>query len=93
MAGLAWIGRAPCIVRRLAPQEDRLDLAHASPTDLEHVVRHLGMLVGSAHRHGGVGAAPRSAWSSDRRRAILHAAADMAEIHLGVFEAFCKLVK
>jgi hypothetical protein len=79
-------------VRRLAPQEDKLDLAHLLGEDLEPLARHLGSLLGAAHRRG-ARRIPRKAWNAkDRARLMTHAIA-LAGMHEAMYLAYCDLVR
>ena len=79
-------------VRRLAPQEDKLDWTKLRELDLEPLARHLGALLGAAHRRG---ATPHSAEALDRRRRACcsPSAISIAGIHEAMYLAYCDLVR
>src|SRR5262249_61131881 len=72
MAGTTRLGSRSMLVRRLSPEEDKLDLAHADTADLDALVAYLGALSGSAHRRGASGRAARP-WSDGDRSRLLDA--------------------
>ncbi|MBL8600504.1 MAG: DUF2252 family protein [Myxococcales bacterium] len=65
-------GRAMAL-RRLTPQEDKLDLARVEPSERAGLFRYLGALVGRAHRRGADRATAR--WRDDTLRATVETAA------------------
>lgn len=68
------------LVRRLSPQEDKLDPAKVDPDELEPLAHYLGWLAGRLHRRGAVGSLGR-AWPTRERVAILERAIVLAGIH------------
>jgi uncharacterized protein (DUF2252 family) len=88
--GSSWLGDLPMLVRRLAPQEDKLDLRHLADLELPALVRSLGATVGEAHaRAAGKSLPPWTAAASERMidRALL-----MAGLHESVYLAWCKAI-
>jgi hypothetical protein len=82
----------PMLVRRLTPQEDKLDLLHIPSTELEPLARLLGALIGRAHVRGA--ATKRApAWAPSDIRHILEHAVRLAGIHEATYLAFCQLCK
>jgi uncharacterized protein (DUF2252 family) len=82
----------PMLVRRLTPQEDKLDLMHIPKQELVPLARLLGALVGRAHTRG---ATRKSAkvWTSADVRHVLDSAVRLAGIHEATYLAFCQLSK
>src|SRR5262249_7103213 len=66
MVGATKLRGASMFVRRLAPQEDKLDLTKLHTEHLEPLARHLGHLLGQAHRRGAK-RLPKRSWT-DRDR-------------------------
>jgi uncharacterized protein (DUF2252 family) len=75
------------LVRRLAPQEDKLDLARVEPAHLHGLARHLGALTGRAHRRGATSLA--AAWSRADLDAVLDRAVAVASAFEGAWLAWC----
>jgi len=90
MLGSAVVSGRPMLVRRLAPQEDKLDLTKVDPDDLPALASHLGALLGCTHRHGGT-ALPSAPWSDAELDGIVERAIALAGIHESAYLAFCKL--
>ncbi len=78
---------ASLLVRRLAPQEDKLDLARVEGAQLPDLVRHLGALAGRAHRRGGSLQGPP--WSRTDLDAVLDRAVAVAGACEGAWLAWC----
>lgn len=89
MMGTARVSGVPMFVRRLAPQEDKLDLSRIAKGDLEGLSSYLGALLGRAHRHGATNAG-QDPWSPGDREALIDQAITLAGIHEGAYLAFCK---
>ena len=68
------------LVRRLSPQEDKLDPNEVDPSELESLATYLGWLAGRMHRRAKVGSLGR-AWSTQERGAMLERAIALAGIH------------
>ncbi|HEY2365075.1 MAG TPA: DUF2252 family protein, partial [Polyangiaceae bacterium] len=82
----------PMLVRRLTPQEDKLDLLHIPGSELVPLARLLGALVGRAHTRGAT-KKPKNGWSPTDVRNILDSAVRLAGIHEATYLAFCQLSK
>jgi uncharacterized protein (DUF2252 family) len=89
MLGTARLGRTPLFGRRLAPQEDKLDLTDIADTDLEALSSTLGALLGRAHRRGATKLPPKP-WSEALRDALVDNAITLAGVHEAVYLALCK---
>jgi uncharacterized protein (DUF2252 family) len=92
MIGVTRLRGSSMFVRRLAPQEDKLDLAKLKPSDLEPLARYLGALLGAAHRRGAK-RLPTRAWSADDRSRVLTSGIALAGVHEAVYLAYCDLVR
>jgi uncharacterized protein (DUF2252 family) len=92
MIGAARLRGESMFVRRLMPQEDKLDLAHIDGADLVPLARHLGALLGAAHRKG-VRRAPRRSWNDDDRAGLMARAIALAGAHEAMYLAYCDRVR
>lgn len=102
MGARACLARAPCgfgtatldglsmLVRRLSPLEDRLDLSRIPPADLDVLFRHLGAVLGAAHRRGATRPPHRLARTDTK--SILSSAIALAGLHEATYLAYCALV-
>jgi uncharacterized protein (DUF2252 family) len=92
MMGTTRLRRASMFARRLAPQEDRLDLTRLESDDLDPLARHLGGLLGAAHRRGAK-RLPKKPWGDKDRALLLGHAIGLAGIHEAMYLAYCDLVR
>ncbi|MGA3121159.1 MAG: DUF2252 family protein [Polyangiaceae bacterium] len=92
MMGTTCIGRRSILVRRLAPQEDKLDLARLDTNDLESLIAHLGALLGHAHSRGAA-RRPEAPWSDGERAGLVRRAIALAGIHEALYLAYCDLAR
>ncbi len=88
LAGTTRLGGRSMLVRRLAPQEDRVDVSEAGPDDAEAFVIYLGGAMGAAHRRGAVG--PAVPWTSAQRERLVDAAITLAGVHEAAYLAYLK---
>lgn len=88
--GASWLGELPMLVRRLAPQEDKLDLQRLAAPSLPSVVRSLGAMTGAAHARAAGAALP--AWSARAIEKMIDRALVMAGLHEAVYLAYCKAI-
>jgi uncharacterized protein (DUF2252 family) len=79
-------------VRRLAPQEDKLDWTTLREGDLEPLARHLGALLGAAHKRGAK-RVPKKPWDEEDRSRLLGQAISLAGTHEAMYMAFCHIVQ
>jgi uncharacterized protein (DUF2252 family) len=95
MIGTTKLGGISMFVRRLSPQEDKLDLSRIQDADLNALATYLGSLVGTAHRRGAstpaTKAADRKRWSAADCDGIVDRAITIAGIHEATYLALCKL--
>jgi uncharacterized protein (DUF2252 family) len=89
MLGTTVLGRTRLFGRRLAPQEDKLDLTAIDHADLEALASALGALLGRAHRRGATKLPPK-AWSSAACAALVDDAITLAGLHEAIYLALCK---
>jgi hypothetical protein len=78
------------IVRRLAPQEDKLDLTTVAIDDLEPLAAYLGALTGTSHRRGAQ-KPPKRAWKTKETATLLDHAIALAGVHEATYLAYFKL--
>jgi hypothetical protein len=76
--------------RRLAPQEDKLDLVRIPPAELGPIAAYLGSLLGRAHRRG-ARKMPAKAWTRAEQNALLDRAVAISGIHEAAYLTMCKL--
>jgi uncharacterized protein (DUF2252 family) len=92
MIGTTRLKGSSMFVRRLSPQEDKLDLTHLAAADLAPLARNLGALLGAAHRRGAK-RVPKKPWSEKDRAGILARALGLAGAHEALYLAYCDLVR
>jgi uncharacterized protein (DUF2252 family) len=87
MAGTTKMGARSMLVRRLAPQEDKLDLLSVDASQLQPLACFLGAKSGAAHRRGGK---REGAWKKADVQHMVDAAAELAGLHEACYLAFCR---
>ncbi len=92
MVGVTRLRGESMFVRRLMPQEDKIDLTRLSDADLEPLARHLGALLGAAHRRGAK-RLPRRPWTDADRVSVLTRAIALAGAHEAMYLAYCDQVR
>jgi uncharacterized protein (DUF2252 family) len=92
MVGATKLRGDSMFVRRLMPQEDKLDLAAMPGPDLEPLARHLGALLGAAH-HRGARRLPRREWNAEDRHGLVARAIALAGAHESMYLAYCDQVR
>jgi uncharacterized protein (DUF2252 family) len=90
--GTTWLGDRSMFVRRLAPQEDKLDLETLRDVDLDPLASYLGALTGRAHARGAT-KTPRDPWTEEERAGIVDRAIAIAGIHEATYLALCKIAR
>jgi uncharacterized protein (DUF2252 family) len=88
MLGVTKLGGRPMLVRRLAPQEDKLNLGQLRADDLLTLARYLGALTGAAHRRGAT-RLPGRAWSKSDHALIVQNAITLAGLHEAAYLSLC----
>ncbi|MET0594764.1 MAG: DUF2252 family protein [Polyangiaceae bacterium] len=89
MIGKTKLDGLSMFVRRLAPQEDKLDLARVAPAELGAIAAYLGSVLGRAHRRAAT-RMPARPWTTAEQNALLDRAVIMAGIHEAAYLAMCK---
>ncbi|MFO0646991.1 MAG: DUF2252 family protein [Polyangiales bacterium] len=79
------------LVRRLAPQEDKLDFSLVDVRQLPELSRHLGAIAGRAHRKGATKVPPR--WTRADLDAVLSNAIEVVGVHQGAWLSHCVEVR
>jgi uncharacterized protein (DUF2252 family) len=92
MIGTTTLRGSSMFVRRLAPQEDKLDLTKLQASDMKPLARHLGALLGAAHRRGAK-KIPKKPWRDGDRARLLERAIAFAGMHEAMYLAYCQLVR
>jgi uncharacterized protein (DUF2252 family) len=89
MTGTTELDGQSMFVRRLLPQEDKLDLAHLRAEELPGLARYLGALLGRVHARG-VQTPPPSSWSAADLSALVEHAIVIAGLHEAAYLALCQ---
>ena len=89
MAGTTELDDRSLFVRRLLPQEDKLDLTRLRPEELPDLARYLGSRLGSAHRRGAT-RPPPPAWTADEQAQLTEHAIVIAGLHEAAYLALCR---
>jgi len=92
MIGTTKLRGSPMFTRRLAPQEDKLDLTKLAAQDMEPLASYLGALLGAAHRRGAK-RKPKKPWNERDRALLLTRAIELAGMHEAMYLAYCGLVR
>jgi len=79
-------------VRRLLPQEDKLDLTRLRPEELPELARYLGALLGSVHRRSAT-KLPEALWSTAEQARLTEHAIVIAGLHEAAYLALCKATR
>jgi uncharacterized protein (DUF2252 family) len=88
MMGTSSIKGLPLFVRRLAPQEDKLNLRRLKAGELRALAAYLGALLGMAHARGATKSRARR-WPQSALRDIRANAITLAGMHEAVYIALC----
>jgi hypothetical protein len=84
MLGVTELQGQPMSVRRLTPQEDKLDFLSIRPAESAALAAYFGSIVGHAHRRAAT-TIPAQPWNSSDREAILDRAIRLCGIHEAVY--------
>jgi uncharacterized protein (DUF2252 family) len=90
MIGTSEVAGTPLFVRRLSPQEDKLDFASMDSTELESIAAYVGTLLGRAHRRGAT-KQPTTPWSEAAQDALIERAIALAGLHEAAYLGMCKI--
>jgi uncharacterized protein (DUF2252 family) len=88
MIGTTELDGQSMFVRRLLPQEDKLDLAHMRAEELPDLARYLGALLGRVHARG-VQSPPGRRWDAADLTALTEHAIVIAGLHEAAYLALC----
>jgi hypothetical protein len=88
MLATTEIGKSSMLVRRLAPQEDKLNLGQLKDADLPPLASYLGTLLGMAHAFGSRQQS-RVAWTRADQSAMLERAVTCAGLHEAIYLELC----
>jgi uncharacterized protein (DUF2252 family) len=88
MIGTTRLRGMSMLVRRLSPQEDKLDWTTLKSEDLDPLARYLGSLLGAAHRRGAK-RIPKRAWDGEDQEGLLTRAIALAGAHEAMYLAYC----
>lgn len=91
MVGVTRLDGVPMLVRRLNPQDDKLDISRLDHEDLEPLAHYLGCLVGEAHCRGATD--PGRVWKPRERAELIEKAIALAGVHEAVYLAYCNLTR
>ncbi len=89
LAGTTTLGERSLFVRRLLPQEDKLDLTRMRREELPDLARYLGARLGFAHRRG-ASSLPQARWTPQEQAALTDHAIVIAGLHEASYLALCK---
>jgi uncharacterized protein (DUF2252 family) len=92
MVGTTHLNGISMLVRRLSPQEDKLDLTRLKHEALGELVEHLGGLLGRGHLRG-ARQIPGEAWTEAEQAQLIDQAITLSGLHEGVYLALCRLMK
>jgi uncharacterized protein (DUF2252 family) len=90
MLGATRLGSTSMLVRRLAPQEDKLDLSKATVAELGAVASFVGACAGDGHARGAT-RPPKKEWTSGECEQLLEHAIDLAGIHEAAYLAYSRI--
>jgi uncharacterized protein (DUF2252 family) len=92
MLATSVLGSIGLVVRRLAPQEDKLNLRQLKESDLAPLASYLGALLGRAHARG-TARTKLAAWSKSAQSELLGHAVALAGLHEATYLALCQLIR
>ncbi|MEO6598692.1 MAG: DUF2252 family protein [Polyangiaceae bacterium] len=89
LVGVTELEGQSLFVRRLLPQEDKLELTKLRSEELPDLARYLGARLGSAHRRGNQ-SLPSARWTSAEQDLLTDHAIVIAGLHESAYLAMCK---
>jgi uncharacterized protein (DUF2252 family) len=92
MIATTTLGDLSLFVRRLSPQEDKLNLRRLRGADLPALATYLGALLGAAHRRGAT-KPPKTRWAKADVAAVRDHAIYLGGIHEAVYLALCERMR
>lgn len=90
MLGTTKLGARRLLVKRLAPQEDKLDLRSLAEAELAPLAAHLGAVAAAAHRRGATQPLDRP-WRAREADALVDHAIELAGLHEAAHLAYFHL--
>lgn len=91
MVATSRLGSSSMLVRRLAPQEDKLAFQTLPPPELPSIAAYLGSRAGAAHARG-MTRAPKKPWTRVERERLLENAFALAGLHEATYLAYCRRI-
>jgi uncharacterized protein (DUF2252 family) len=88
MMSVTKLGSSSMLVKKLSPQDDKLNLRRLRLEDVPPLASHLGALLGAAHARAKKSAG--RAWTRDDREDLIARAIELAGIHEAVYLACCR---
>ncbi len=93
LMGTTTLAGLSMFVRKLTPQEDKLDLTQLRDADLDPLASYLGALVGAAHARAAGEGKRAAAWSESEQEQMIDRAIAVAGFHEAVYLSLCRLVR
>jgi uncharacterized protein (DUF2252 family) len=91
MAAATRLRTTSMLVRRLAPQEDKLAFQRLPPAELPAIAAYLGSCAGAAHARGAT-QPTKKPWTPDERARVIESAIELAGLHEAVYLAYCRRI-
>jgi uncharacterized protein (DUF2252 family) len=91
LAGVTTVGGRSMLVRRLAPQEEKLSLQGATAEELGPIVRLLAYHAAGVHRRGAKGKRPR--WTDKDVARLVSNVVTLTGLHEATYLAYCALTR
>jgi hypothetical protein len=91
LRGSGGVTKLSMFVRKLSPQEDKLNLRRLKQQDLPSLATYLGALLGSAHARAATNAPKR--WAASDLALIREHAIALAGIHEAVYLELCERMR
>jgi uncharacterized protein (DUF2252 family) len=92
LLGETKLGKSSMFVRKLMPQEDKLDFSKLEPHEILPLGRYLGALVGKAHARGAK-KMPKRPWKQSDREHVMSSAIELAGLHEGAYLALAEALR
>ena len=89
MLGTTELDGRSMFVRRLSPQEDKLDLTRMKAEELPDLARYLGALLGRVHARGAK-TPPAASWTANELSSLVERAIAIAGLHESAYLALCR---
>ncbi|MBX3188004.1 MAG: DUF2252 family protein [Labilithrix sp.] len=92
LANAGKFSKLPLFVRKLSPQEDKLNLRRLRGADLPSLATYLGALLGAAHARAAT-KTPKTRWSDADRASLRAHAIELAGIHEAIYLPLCERMR